>query len=361
MNHRSFGLLLTGQLSKGRGLRMRARSGLWIGLLILTAGQALKADQERVKEIRELAQPHLLTKAVRDAADECTAGGVIRDDGSFENGVRVPFVSDARYVQLMAPQAFPALLDRVCVCWTSGSSLESMTYNLLVYDDEGSGGQPGAFLAGKQVTAVNLNAFTDEFFGYECSDLDVTIDSGPVYVGVQWNSAAEFHYFLCTDESVSTPAATMFTSSSGGTFWTPVTSSAPAARALGVRAHFTQVVPPEDPPPPSEPALVSAQYPNFRFWARIGGSRAGTIVPGCLPETVCIAGAIPTRAEVFLRIVGPKSNGFLWPNVVKFNTTQTEVWIEQVSTGEVQYYLLPSLPADSDTLPGVVDKTGFRP
>jgi hypothetical protein len=309
----------------------------------------------------ELGQPSLPWKKAKDAASECTAGGVIRDDGTFEDGVRVPFVSDARFVQLLTPQSYPALLDRVCVCWSSSSSFESMSYNLLVYGDNGNNGQPGTFLGGKQVSAVNLTAFADELFGYECSDLNVTVPSGNLYVGVQWSSAAEVSYFLCTDESSSTPSATMYTSSSGGTLWSPVTNNYPGTKALGVRAHFTQVLPPADPPPPSAPALTSAQYPDFRFWVRISDSRLGTTVTDCLPETVCVAGAIPTRAEVFVRIVGPKSNGYLWPNVVKFNTTKTEVWIQQISTGAVQYYLLPALPTDSDTLPGVVDKTGFLP
>jgi hypothetical protein len=94
---------------------------------------------------------------------------------------------------------------------------------------------------------------------------------------------------------------------------------------------------------------------------QIGDTRIGTAVTGCLPETVCVAGSIPTRGEVFVRIVGPKPNGYLWPNIVKFNTTKTEVWIQQISTGMIQYYLLPQLATDSDTLPGIVDKTGFRP
>jgi hypothetical protein len=297
-------------------------------------------------------------KADKDTASECSVGGVIRDDGSFENGVRVPFVSDARFVQFLQPLTLPALLDRVCVCWSTGEGFQSMSYNLLVYDDNGTAGQPGSYLGGKQVSAVNIDAFVSEFFGYECSDLNLKVASGGVYIGVQWNPVAEVDYFLCTDESPATALAAMYTSSSGGTIWTPVTNNYEDTRALGVRAHFTQL---QDPPPPASPALTSTQYPNFRFWVRISDSRLGTLTSGCLPETVCVAGAIPTRAEVFVRIVGPKPNGYLWPNIVKFNTTKTEVWIQQISTGTIQYYLLPALPTDSDTLPGVVDKTGFLP
>lgn len=339
---------------------MRTLLGLFVLAVVLAANPVHGASQESARTMSDV-QPAFTWKVDKDAASECTAGGVIRDDGSFEDAIREPFVSDARFVQLLTPQSFPALLDRVCVCWNSSTSFESMTYSLLAYDDNGNGGQPGTFLGGKQVTAVNLTAFTEELFGYECSDLNVTVPAGGLYVGVQWNPAAEVNYFLCTDESVSTPSATMYTSSNGGTIWAPVSNSFGGIHALGIRAHFTQVLPPEDPSPPSAPALVSAQYPNFRFWVRIGDTRLGTAVTGCLPETVCVAGAIPTRAEVFVRIVGPKSNGFLWPNIVKFNTTKTEVWIQQISTGEIQYYLLPALATDSETLPGVVDKTGFLP
>src|SRR5690349_1266330 len=334
---------------------VRRSLGFCVMVAVFAASSAQGASEESIKRMSELGRSSFPWKIAKDAASECTAGGVIRDDSSFEDGVRVPFVSDARFVQLLTPQSFPALLDRVCVCWTTSGGLESMSYNLVAYDDNGSNGQPGTLLGAKQVSAVNLTAFVDELFGYECSDLNVTIPSGGFYVGVQWDSAAEVRYFLCTDESASTPSVSMYTSSSAGTIWTPVANNYPGTRALGVRAHFTQVLPPADPPPPSAPAITSSQYPDFRFWVRISDTRLGTSLATCLPETVCVAGAIPTRAEVFVRIVGPKSNGYLWPNIVKFNVTKTEVWIQQISTGAIQYYLLPALPADSDTLPGVVD------
>ncbi|HYU34150.1 MAG TPA: hypothetical protein VEW48_18505 [Thermoanaerobaculia bacterium] len=115
------------------------------------------------------------------------------------------------------------------------------------------------------------------------------------------------------------------------------------------------------PAPPATGMITSSEFPSFRFWVRISGSRTGTSVTDCLPETVCVAGSIPTRAEVFVRIVGPKPNGYLWPSIVKFNTTRTEVWIEQVTTGVIKYYNFPALPSDASELPGYVDKTGFLP
>ena len=147
----------------------------------------------------------------------------------------------------------------------------------------------------------------------------------------------------------------------------PATGTATLLGALGANIGALASVPePEAPPPPprappATPAITSSQLPNFRFWVRISDTRIGTPVADCLAETVCVAGAIPTRAEVFVRIVGPKPNGRLWPNIVKFNTTKTEVWIQQITTGATRYYKLPALAPDSETLPGLVDKTGFLP
>jgi hypothetical protein len=149
--------------SKGRS-EMRRTLSLIIMAALCTAGSVWGASQESAKQMSELSKPAVTWNKAKDAASECTAGGVIRDDGTFEDGVRVPFVSDARFVQLLVPSSYPALLDRVCVCWDSSASLSSMSYNLLAYDDNGNNGQPGTFLGGKQVSAVNLTAFADELF-----------------------------------------------------------------------------------------------------------------------------------------------------------------------------------------------------
>lgn len=325
-------------------------------LIVGAQGAEAESQTQKLGDTSLAAVQRILAK---DVASECTNDGTSRDDGSFEDAIRAPFVSDARFVQLLQPSSFPALLDRVCVCWVTSEGLESMSYNILAYDDNGNGGQPGTFLGGKTVSAVNLTAFDQEFFGYECSDLNIQAPSGGVYVGVGWNSAAEVHYFLCEDESASTPQAAMYTSSSAGTIWSPVTNNNPDIHALGIRAHFTQVVPPADPPPPSVPALTSLQAPGFRFWVRISDSRIGTQTATCVPETICVAGAIPTRAEILLRLT-PRPGGKLWPTVIKFNTTKTEVWVQQIRTGLTRYYSLPALDPAGSTLPGLIDKVGFQ-
>lgn len=119
------------------------------------------------------------------------------------------------------------------------------------------------------------------------------------------------------------------------------------------------------PPAPDEEAwFTDPQYPGFRFAVEItagGSTRIGAWEPHCLPETVCVSGAVAGRSEVFLRIVGPKPNGYLWPTLFKASTARFDVWIEQLATGVVQHYVLPGAEPGSDELPGLFDREGFLP
>jgi hypothetical protein len=115
------------------------------------------------------------------------------------------------------------------------------------------------------------------------------------------------------------------------------------------------------PPPPAGTWLTNAQLPGFQFKVRINGAALGAQVADCVPETLCVAGAIPTRAELFLRIIGPRPNGFLWAQVIRFTTSRLEVWAQRTSGGPIRYYDLPSVPLDSAVLSGLVDKEAFTP
>jgi len=117
--------------------------------------------------------------------------------------------------------------------------------------------------------------------------------------------------------------------------------------------------------PPTGPYFTSSHFPDFRFKVRIrpgtGEDQAVRKEDRCIEETLCLSGAIPGRAELFLRIVGPKPNGHLWPTLVRFSTSEIEVWVEQLSTGKTQYYRLPPATTENGEIPGLFDRTGFLP
>jgi len=110
--------------------------------------------------------------------------------------------------------------------------------------------------------------------------------------------------------------------------------------------------------------LTSSAFPDFRFRVRIFNTTpplAGRKESDCIPETLCVSGAIAGRSEVFIRIVGPRPNGYLWPTIVRFTPSRVEVDIQQISTGITKTYVLPAVPPDSDELSGLQDRTGFLP
>lgn len=117
--------------------------------------------------------------------------------------------------------------------------------------------------------------------------------------------------------------------------------------------------------PGGDGVITSPLYPDFRFKVRIV-QNATTILPGrkesvCIPETICVSGAVAGRSEVFLRIIGPRPNGFLWPTIVRFTPSRVEVDIQQISTGIMKTYILEAAPPDSGELTGLQDRQGFLP
>lgn len=120
----------------------------------------------------------------------------------------------------------------------------------------------------------------------------------------------------------------------------------------------------DTPGPPPGPWLSPSTVPGFELKVRITAgatSIAGALEPACIAETACVSGALPGRSEVFLRVIGPKPNGYLWPTLVKFSTSTVEVWLRQLTTGVLRYYRLEGARPGHDELPGLFDRTGFEP
>jgi len=124
--------------------------------------------------------------------------------------------------------------------------------------------------------------------------------------------------------------------------------------------------PPPPPPPPTCPTgfFSDPSYPDFCFRVMIGNpgdTRDGVREDDCQPDTVCVSGALAGRSEVFLRILGPRPNGFLWPTLVRFTPSRVVVDFYQRSTMQTNTYTLPAIPPGVDDLSGQQDRTGFLP
>lgn len=136
----------------------------------------------------------------------------------------------------------------------------------------------------------------------------------------------------------------------------------------GLQSAGPGVEPP--PPPPGDDCpdgyFTDDQYPDFCFRVTItppgAPPIAGAREEACLEDTVCVSGAVAGRSEAYVRILGPRPNGFLWPTIIRFTPSGVTVDIEQISTGASKTYVLaPVVGGDLTDLSGVQDRTGFQP
>ncbi|HEX2224771.1 MAG TPA: fibronectin type III domain-containing protein [Thermoanaerobaculia bacterium] len=112
--------------------------------------------------------------------------------------------------------------------------------------------------------------------------------------------------------------------------------------------------------------FTDPEFPGFRFRVRIVDQGSGQTFQGrreadCINDTVCVSGQVAGRTEAFIRIIGPRPNGFLWPTIVRFTPSRVEVDIQQTGTGVTKTYILPAVGPNDDNLSGIQDREGFLP
>jgi hypothetical protein len=289
----------------------------------------------------------------------CT-GGIRFDDGKFEYGFGFgTLTTQGRLATAFLLPAAVNRIDAVCLCL---ARLEGSTpdFNSVVevWSATGPGdGAPSTLLGSfpASFSGVPLLEEPDTFFRVDLPQ-GFTVPAGRVFIGLRWAPRSEASgLMVCADDSGFLESRGYYQEDGGP--WTVLSRDLPPA-LLGIRAEVSDVSPPDG------PWLTTPALPRFRFKVRItSGAQqiAGVQETDCVPETLCVSGAARGRSEVFVRIIGPRPNGFLWPSIVKFTTSQVEVWIEQTATGRLRYYKLPAQgPADT-SLPGLVDREGFQP
>lgn len=118
------------------------------------------------------------------------------------------------------------------------------------------------------------------------------------------------------------------------------------------------------PPPPAGPWLSSPELPGFEAKVLINDTTPGSEEADCIPETLCASGALAGRPEIFVKVIGQpngRPNGFLWSQVSRFTPSKVEVWLRQISTGQINYYELAAVGPAEDNVSGLQDREAFSP
>ncbi len=165
------------------------------------------------------------------------AGGEILDDGSSEAAQGYPSdtpVTSSTKVQKFTPPAYPAVYHEVCVAWNSGEGDTTLSYEVVFYDDDGPGGDPGTLLAAVPTSASNVPQGGVLFYSTSVASPPVT--DGSIYIGIRYDPSVD-NFYLRVDKSVTTPQQVMRLSSNEGLTWYP--PAFPDTRAFFLRARST--------------------------------------------------------------------------------------------------------------------------
>jgi hypothetical protein len=127
----------------------------------------------------------------------------------------------------------------VCTCFSRDSGAPaSMSFQVVVYDNNGAGGGPGTLLGTVNATASSIPVFpTAQYYNVNLAASGITLPDQNVFVGVIWPGGSPDTIFICGDRTTSTPQRTVFGSGNGGSSWTNMTTAFPSAppRAMGIR------------------------------------------------------------------------------------------------------------------------------
>ena len=137
-----------------------------------------------------------------------------------------------------------------------------------------------------------------------------------------------------------------------------------AANVARVAEGFRMLAGTFPPPPIPDGWVVTSAIPGFGFQFRItpaGGAPSPAQLAGCFAETLCVSGAVPKRGEAYLKIIGPRPNGFLWVQIARFTPSQVEFWVLSQKTGQINYYNLEPVGPEGSNVSGLQDREAFLP
>jgi hypothetical protein len=193
---------------------------------------ALPADTAQVRISGRLG---LRSMAGRSGPD-CT-GGIIYDDGSFEDASAVPVAGGLQVMSFDLP-ANAAGVQQLCVALTRLPT--SAAPDLSFYAADGPSGTPGTLLASVPATATavpvtNGSTVNTQFYAVSIGSALTLPAARTIYAGVQFDGTQGF--FVGIDTSASTALRPAYVSTDGGGTWLTEASQDPNHnyRAFGMR------------------------------------------------------------------------------------------------------------------------------
>ena len=170
----------------------------------------------------------------------CT-GGVVYDDGSLSSGYALSSSGQrAGAVTRFDLPVGTTGLDQLCVCFSRSAAAPSgISFDLVVYDNNGAGGGPGTLIAQKPLSTSSIS-ISPTFFNFNLTGQSFSLPDNVVYIGVLWPSIfGSEAVFICGDTSSGLTQRSNYFSSTNGASWGSYASFFPTGtsnpRTFGIR------------------------------------------------------------------------------------------------------------------------------
>jgi hypothetical protein len=300
-----------------------------------------------------------IPKDLRAASAQCSQG-VVYDTGSFTAGYSIGSGNpdDATLVMKFDLPAGTTRLDQVCGCFTRSSSADpsSMSFEAVVYNDDGPGGQPGTFLGSVNATASAIPITSPQFYSIDFSGSGIVLPDTSVYVGFRWPGG---NIGLCGDDRAATPLHTSYGSANSGASWmdSQMMFSIDPPKVLGVRLD------------PTTPAATAACTPSatamclnnnrFRVEATFdttGGQSGQAQVVKLTDETGYLWFFSSNNIEVVVKALNACSfNNRYWIYSAGLTDVHVVLTVTDTETGSVRTYTNPQ----SHAFQPILDSSAF--
>ncbi|WP_376692853.1 carboxypeptidase regulatory-like domain-containing protein [Wenzhouxiangella sp. EGI_FJ10409] len=251
-------------------------------------------------------------------------GLVIHDDGTIENGYsgNPAVATDVTVIEGFEPEG-ERVLGTVCVALLSQGP-ESRDFELVVFDDDGTGGGPGTEIAAVPATATGLpDGLPDPIVWYsvDLTSENIVVESGRVYIGARWE-VSDPNVFLGSDEDgPGGVGAGYFRTDDGEWSELGTAETFPEFSALFVRPQMQS---PSGCASPSDVSWLSFSSSNGSVAA--GGSEdvdvvidSSGLIPGDYEASICVNSNDPENpvvaVPVSLTVTAPPSFATISGNV----------------------------------------------
>ena len=314
--------------------------GLCLGAAPLFAAGA--AAQTRISEQLGLGP------TTGQSGPDCS-GGIIYDDGTFEDATAVPVANGLQVMSFDLPGNASGV-QQVCVALTrmASSASPDLSFSVVFYTADGPSGTPGTLLASVPATATavpvtNGSTVNTQFYAVPIGSALTLPAARTIYAGLQFDGTQGF--FVGIDGSATTPVRPGYVSKDGGLSWLAETSvdtnPTNPYHAFGIRV-VPQLAQTNCVPTTTALCLQGSRFKVEATFQAPDGTSGSAQVVQLTPDSGYLWFFAAANVEAIVKVLaGCALNQHFWVFAGGLTNVHTVIKVTDTQTGAVRTYTNP--------------------